>query len=301
MAVPNKLHFQRTSGARSWVDTMYRYGNPNGDVIYVHNSGAGGTTGGRSPEEAVTTIDAAINLCTANHGDVIVVMEFHTEALGAAAAIALDVADVRVVGMGRGRQRPILTYTATGSSCDISAAKCSIENIVFSGIGVDAATAMINVSAADAQIIDCEIETGDATNQATLGILTTAGADRLRIQGCHIHGLVNAGTTSQISLVGGDSIVIKDNIIIGACGTTGNIAQATTLCSNIVIWGNVMLNQTADANNKNLVFGSTSTGVVAFNGFGVIDSSSPTPWTAAGLWFFGNYYVGAADTTSILR
>lgn len=268
-----------------------------GNIWFV-DSGASASGSGLSPDDPVTTIDAAINKATASNGDIIVVMEGHAETIAAAAGIALDVIGLTIVGLGRGRKRPVITFaTDTAASCDISAASNHLENLVFVN-AIDAQTAMINISAADVTIKDCEIQTGDASTQAVLGILTTAGANRLRLENNHIHGLVTAGTTSQISLVGGDSIVIIGNLIYGACATTGNISAATTAVTNFAIVNNLILNQTADGNNKTIVLGATDTGLIANNRMAVIDSTSPAPVTAAGAYVSGNYWTGAAGVTA---
>lgn len=268
-----------------------------GNIVFV-DSGASAAGSGFSPDSPVLTIDAAIGLCTASNGDIIVVMEGHAEAIVGAAGIAADVAGITIVGLGRGRNRPVITFTtADAASCDISAANVHVENLVFVN-GRDAQTAMINVTAAGCVIKGCEIQTGDGTTQAVVGILTSALADRLRIEGCHIHGLVTAGTTSQISIVGGDSIVIKDNILFGACGATGNISAATTASLNGLIIGNVIQNQTADGNNKTIVLGAGDTYMIVDNRMAVIDSMSPAPVTAAGAYVSANYWTGAAGVTA---
>jgi hypothetical protein len=242
-----------------------------GNIFFV-DSGASAGGNGLSPEAAVLTIDAAIGLCTANNGDIIVVMEGHAESVVGAAGIAADVAGITIVGLGRGRKRPVITFTtATAASCDISAASIHVENLVFVN-GIDAQTAMINISAADVTIKGCEIQTGDATTQAVLGILTTD--------------------------VAGDSHVIKDNFLFGACATTGNIAAATTASLNGLIIGNVILNQTADGNNKAIVLGASDTYMIVNNRMAVIDSTGPAPVTAAAAYVSGNYWTGAAGVTA---
>lgn len=272
-----------------------------GNIFFV-DSGVSSSGNGLSPETAVSTIDAAINLCTANNGDIIVVMEGHAESIAGAAGIAADVAGITIVGLGRGRSRPVVTFiTADAASMDISEANVHIENMVFVN-GRDGQTAMFNVTDNDVTFKDCEIQTGDGTTQAVVGILTTADANRLRIEGCHIHGAVTAGTTSQISIVGGDSHVIQDNIIVGACATAGNIAAATTASTNGVIRRNVIMNQTADGNNKVIVLGASDTYIIADNRISIIDSSGPAPITAAAGFVSGNWAatnVGVSASTLI--
>jgi hypothetical protein len=292
-----KVHFPQTGG-QQWVDSKYYFGEPSGAVRYVH-AGSGSSAGpGFSPETAYATIDQAISASTADNGDVVLVLEDHTESVVGAAGIAADVAGVRIIGLGVGRNRPRITFTTdVAASLDISAARVSLENVVLIN-AIDSQTAMVNVSGADVTIKGCEIQTGDGTTQAVLGILTTAGATRLRIEENHIHGLVTAGTTSQISIVGGDSLVIKDNLIFGACATTGNISAATTASLNGTIIGNVIQNQTADGNNKTIVLGAGDTYMIVNNRMAVIDSTGPAPVTAAGAYVSGNYWTGGVGVTA---
>jgi hypothetical protein len=291
-----KTHFTR-SGGQEFVDSFYRPFQPTGNVLYVHSSGTA-TGPGFSPETAYSTIDAAISACEADNDDVVLVLPDHTESVTGAAGIAQDVAGVRVVGLGVGRNRPRVTFTtAAAASWDVSAARCSIENLVLVN-GIDSQTAMVNVSAADCVIKDCEIQTGDASTQAAIGVLTTAAANRLLVEKCFFHGTVDAGTANQIKIVGGDSAVIRDNILCGACATTGNVATNTTDATNLFIVGNQILNQTADGNNKAIVLTASTTGLISSNRMAIIDSTGPAPVTAAGAYVSGNYWTGAAGVTA---
>ena len=300
MALTTKTPFitsQDASYRTALLDARFTPGN----VFFVQSthSNKGDSAGkGQSPDAPLATIDYAIGLCTANNGDVIIVLPGHVETITAAAGVALDVAGVSIIGVGRGRQRPRVNFTtAAAASFDISAAKCLVENLYFTN-AIDAQTAMVNISAADVIIRDCEFQTGDATTQAALGILTTASADRLIVENNHFHGTVDAGTAAQIRIVGGNSIVIRNNILCGACTTTGNISNITTASTNAQIIGNFLLNQTADGNNKNIVFDGSTTGLIANNRMAVIDSTSPAPVTAAGAYVSGNYFTGAAGVTA---
>ena len=70
-----------------------------GNVYWVNSSGGGdGNKGTR--QRPFATLDYAIGRCTANNGDVIMVMPNHAETITGAGGIALDVAGVTVVGMG---------------------------------------------------------------------------------------------------------------------------------------------------------------------------------------------------------
>lgn len=271
-----------------------------GERFFVDSVTGADTVGsGKNPDAPFKTIDYAIGQTTADKGDVIYVMPLHVETITAAAGVALDVAGVTIRGLGKGRQRGKVNYTtAIGASFDISAARCVVQNLVFTPIGFDAITAAVNVTAADCSILDCEFELADATNQAVLGVLTNASASRLRIENCHFHGSTDAGTSAAIRIVGGDALTVKDNVIEGAFATTGNIENITTLSSMLTITGNSLLNRTADGNNKVINVISTTTGLITNNRGGIIDSTAPAPVTAAGMHVGGNWWSSAADVTA---
>jgi hypothetical protein len=207
-----------------------------GQIFFVNNSsviapgGIGGSDGNPgSYQKPFSTLDYAIGRCTANRGDIIFVMPGHVETLATAAAIALDVAGVAVIGLGVGSLRPKLNFTATAATMTMSAANCSIKNILFTG-GIDAVVSPLVISAADCTVEQCELR--DVTGQMTNGILTTAAADRLKILD-HVHrGDTAAGTGAAIAIVGGDSIEITAKVIDGNF-SVGAIDVRTTATTNL--------------------------------------------------------------------
>lgn len=208
------------------MTSNYPYGFPNGitiggiplqqtnpgKVFWVNSSaaiaekGVGGSDSNPGTyQKPFATVDYAIGKCTASRGDIIMVMPGHTETISAAGGVALDVIGVTIVGLGKGALRPTFNFTATASTMTISAANCAVTNCLFTG-GIDAVVSPIVVSAADCVIENCELR--DVTGQMTDGVLTTAGATRLKILN-HIHdGAAAAGANAAIAIVGGDGIEI---------------------------------------------------------------------------------------------
>lgn len=271
-----------------------------GSYFFVSSRvGSNGNVGDK-PERAFATIAKAVTACTASAGDVIVCLPGHTEVVTAAGTIDVSKAGVTILGVGYGRQRPVITYTtATAASFNITAANVRVENVVFSGVGFDAITAMVNVSAADAQFINCEFETGNATNQATLGILTTAAADRLLVDGCHFHGSADAGTATAIRVVGGDSARIVNSVFVGNYTTTlGAIDNATTACTNAAVINNRIFNRTASS-TKAMTFQAGSTGQIARNDLQILSGTAPITGAAMS-WVGGNYYAATIATAGTL-
>ena len=270
-----------------------------GYVFFVNSASATGSNAagyGLTPDAPFLTIDYAIGQCTASRGDLIVVSAGHTETVTAAAGVALDVAGVTILGLGQGRQRPRINFTtATAASLDVTAAKCRIEN-VYMTCGIDAQTAMINVQAADFSLAFSEIEFATSSAQATLVVLTNASADRMIIDGCHIHGTTDAGTATAIRIVGGTDARITDNVIVGAFTTSlGGIDQNTTTAVNTVVHRNIISNQTASS-TKAMVFSSSSTPLIVNNRLTILSGTAPI--TAAAGFVGGNTYVAAAGVSA---
>jgi hypothetical protein len=312
-----KTHFQTPQGSGTeFAAFLQQYfpliggSAPIGNIFFVDSTKTGATNSsafGRSPESPMATLAFALGSTgptAANNGDVVVCCPGHTEAVIAGGTIATANAGVSVIGIGTGRLRPVITYTtAAAASVNITAANTYISNIVFSGVGVASVTAMINVSAADVWIHDCEIEHANATNQAVLGILTTAAASRMQVMRCHFHGSNNAGTTNGITIVGGDAIRIQDNLFVGSYSATlGAIQVITTLSTNLSIKGNMIMNQTAGSTKCVVDTITGSTGHISSNGFGVLAGTAPI--TAATCWWSGspaNYYSASLGSIDVIQ
>ena len=202
-----------------------------GDAFFVDSNAGADTNKGTSWENALATIDAAVNKCTASNGDVIWVHPAHAENLAADSAIDIDLAGVSVIGIRRGRLMPTLTGTAIAGDCKLAAAGVSIRNLRFLG-GIDAMTGIVEVSGADCAILDCEYR--DVTGQATDAIITTAAADRLLIDGLRFMGAAGAGANSAIAVVGADDTEIRNFYIYGNFAV-GGIDFRTTLSARVNI------------------------------------------------------------------
>ncbi len=146
-------------------------------------------------------------------------MPGHTETIAGAAGVTFtSTTGVTVIGLGRGSMRPTFNFTATASTITMNAANTAFINCLFTG-GIDAVVSPIVISAADCVLQDCEVR--DVTGQVTNGILTTAGANRLKIIN-HIHrGDSSAGTDAAIAIVGGDQIFIDIEYMDGNFAVAG--------------------------------------------------------------------------------
>jgi hypothetical protein len=198
-----------------------------------------------------------------------------------------------VIGLGAGRQRGRINYTtAVGASVDVTAARVTVDNLVFTMTGFDAITAGINVTGADFTLQNCEIEFADATNQATLALLTAATATRMTIRNNYFHGSADAGTAAAIRHVAGNDVRIEDNVIVGNFTTTLGGIDNTAAVTNLQIHRNVIASGTASA-AKAFVCHASTTVFFSNNRLGVLTGTAPVT-AAAGTNGGGNYYSAAA-------
>ena len=203
-----------------------------GDIWFVDSghAAASDTAGfGQSPDSPVATLDYAVGLCTANNGDVIYVMPGHAENLAADSAVDVDVAGLKIIGLGWGGSRPTFTATAIAGDFKLASACNWIENLLFLS-GVDATTGMLEITGADNTVYNCEFR--DSVDQATDCLITVDGSDRLLIDGCAFNMTAAAGANSAIALDGSDDAEIRDTYIHGNFAV-GAIDCRTTLSARV--------------------------------------------------------------------
>ena len=281
-----------------------------GEVYFVNSVRGSNNNDGRDALRPRATWASAYARCRANRGDMVMLLPGHAETYSAAAAMVLNIAGVTTRAFGHGANRPTFTLdTAVGASIDITAANNIVagvggpdSGIIISAVGVDAITAALNVQAASFAFVNNRLILADATNQAVLGILTTAAADRMRLYGNRIEGTVDAGCTTAIRIVGGDRIEIVGNYINGAFTTTiGCIENITTDATDILIDGNVLKNRTA-ASTKVFVLTAAATGHFTRNRMSILNGTSPITASAGSSGCdnsYSNAVCVAATQTSI--
>lgn len=208
-----------------------------GNVFFVCSvaPGRSDTPGaGKDPATPFATIDYAIGQCVANNGDHIIVEPGHVETVTAAAGVALDVAGVTIIGIGQGSNRPTINYTtSTAASFRVTAANCTVRNLLFVG-AIDALASPIQLQAADFWLDGCETRDTAGSAQATDWILTTAAANRLKITNHRHDGDTAAGTNAWLAIVGGDGIVV-DGLRCDGNFAVGGIDVRTTATTDLEV------------------------------------------------------------------
>ena len=229
-------------GPESTISDGGRFGDtPNLPDVYFVDSGHGADgNDGRDPGKPMATIDAAINRCTDNQGDVVLVQPGHTETL--TTQVSLDVIGVSIIGIGEGTLKPQLTVAGVIDGIDIGAANCSVENIGFP-VSTAGATSQVNIDAADAKVTFCTFHEGASD---ILGSVTiTAAGERPTITDNEV--FVDANGPDEWVLFEGvvDRPVIKRNTIVCSDGTDGfdvaAINAEAVAVTNLVSKDNVFL------------------------------------------------------------
>lgn len=277
-----------------------------GTVYYVSSVVGSTNNSGTSPTSPKATLTQGLTLCAASKGDIVVLMPGHAETVNSAAFIAVAKIGVTIVGLGEGMLRPTFTWaTDTAATITMTAASCRITNCVFDLRLPSALVSGIVISAAGCRIDNCLVLYGTAgTGTSPLQwVLTTAAANYLTIEDCHVVGpaltptTVSAGT-GCIALVGGTGITIQRNSITGWFTTSvGAISSVTTLTDNVMIRDNMINNMTTSA-TKGVSLLTGSTGCVMNNGFGI--GSGAAPITGDAVHWARNWSAAAVASNGTL-
>lgn len=237
-----------------------------GTVFYVDSGAARAsddTAHGGEWDRPFATIDYAIGRATASAGDVIYVAPGHNEAITAATSCVIDKIGLSIIGMGRGKNRPILDFDNTAGTVEMDAASCRISNIIFNA-SVASAVVAINVDAHDCEIDNCYF-TYESTGDEFVTCIDLDAFDR-----CHIHDNVfeteeGAGAATEcIRLDDTNDSIIEHNIFRGTW-TGAVIASEGALSARLMILDNVIYNSDTSV-YCGIDFGAlASTGIVARN------------------------------------
>lgn len=189
-----------------------------------------------------STLAQAMGNCRANRGDVIVVLPGYTESVGISTALTF-VAGVTIIGIGQGAERPTFNWTAATSAWAITVANVKFMNCIMNlaATASTATTKAITCSGSDLTFEQCKIIAGAAggSQQATIGLELTTGADRCSILGCEIYAPADAAVPTLIKLTNAvdHAQFLGNDIDVGMSATTGSLITFTTAPTNIRIGG----------------------------------------------------------------
>jgi hypothetical protein len=294
-----------------------------GEVFYVNNSsvlakgGVGGSNGNDgSYKKPFSTIAYALSRCTANRGDIIMVMPGHAETISSAAILVLNVAGVAIVGLGTGSKRPTLTFTtATTANIPITAQNMSIKNFLFAANFADVAsvfTATSTNTPKNFAIEDCEFkDTSSILNFLTIvtGNATANSMDGLYMARNTVSSLGTTAATTAIKLLEatyGVRFIDNDGVWAVLNDTAAWLDGSTFNHLNFKMTGNIFNRPNTSSTGGSFVAGSGTawTGTASDNRFWQLDNSAGI-WIPTGtkLGFFENYspITGAADKSGLIN
>lgn len=242
----------------------------------------------------------------ANRGDVVLIAPNHAETIDSAGAIALDIADVSIIGLGSGEDKPEFRWTtAATATITASANDVSIENVRLTAAFADVATLFDLTTAKNFTLSNCEIFE-EATNENFVVVVRTSTADNasdgLTVQNCTIIG-ADAANDNVLQLRGDiDRLVFANNYVnlnvadgeaIIECATGKDITNVQVLGNKINrlnTSGDLLINNDTTANS----------GIVADNYFLHADTAGEVFSDADGVGYFNNYATAVVTASGYI-
>ena len=309
--MPNLTNFP--NGVSSFG--MPVYGTPingaplTGQVMFVDTVNGVDAGTGNGPNNPYQTLTYALTQVTSGAYASIYVMQGSTVTISSATSLLLNVANVAIIGLGTGSQRPVFNFTtANTAAIPVSAAGVTVSNIRHTANFLSIARAY-TVTATGFTLDSCSF-TDSSGVLNFLNIINCTGAantaDRLTVTNNSWYGL---GTTSVNSFV----LTANDIDRLTFSGNYVNLAATTDAASGVTVTAGVLTNASIAYNRtyrKNTatttgalvnLSGTTSTGLINNNYCLTLDASSPLLFTATtGLGAFENYVSGAITLSGLL-
>jgi len=260
--------------------------NP-GETFWVNNSsvlvkdGIGGSNSNSGDyRKPFASIDYAIGRCTANRGDIIMVMPGHVETVETDGGLALDVAGVAIVGLGSGTLRPVVILdTDADAAITISADNCSIQNIevrasfadVVNGFDITAAWASLDKIEFTEEGVDLNF-----LDYIHASSTVDGNADGLSVTNC-IGTAVDAGQNSFLSIKADvNRLVVNDNVYISTHANTLAmvLVAGVKTVTNIMVMRNIFNAQAKTSGDMLIDNGAAdNSGMAGFNHIHHIDTA----------------------------
>ena len=186
-----------------------------------------------------TTPELALAACTADNGDIILVDQEYTETIIAAGQLTLDVAGVRIIGLGHGTLRPTLTFgTATTADVLVSAKNCSIENFIFTS-NINDLGMFLDLNEGNFTLRGCLLQTS-STKEALNFINIATTKDDFKFIDCEFLQPTDPEGTGAAANTGAIYCVDTENILVEDCKFRGFFETAiihnkTTKVQNLIV------------------------------------------------------------------
>lgn len=217
-------------------------GSGTGSVWYCDSGESSGTEDGTTWATATDTLDEAVNLCTANVGDIILVAPGHAETF-TAQDLDLDSAGVIVIGLGHGSLRPTITYNHANAEVAIGADNVIIKNVrflssitdVLMGIEVEDGVSYFTIS-------DCVFDVDSAGTDEFAECINFVNANvGCVIEDCYFNMKAGGAVAAILLDADTDQLMIRNNFITGDY-STASITGDTTASTDLWLIDNIIIN-----------------------------------------------------------
>lgn len=275
-------------------------------AAYVRSTGAVSDEDPVVATNLVTTLAAGLARCRSGKNDVVFVLPGHAENVTSATLTNL-VPGTRVIGCGRGSNRPNFRWTATTSQFVMNDADCVFMNMIFRCEGAVVVKAFA-VTAADCAIIGCDIDVGTtaSTNLSTIGIDIGAGSHRFELRDNYIHGIAGATPTQVVAVSGvSDGVIINGNKIMAATSAVAvGPVDITAAATGLEISVNAIQNRLASSETCISCGAVAATGLV-YDNYCASEAGTPVSdsieFNAASLLrCFNNFSTDTKNTSGLL-
>jgi len=244
------------------------------------------------------TIDEAIGACTSNAGDTIFVLPGHTETV-TNGSIAADVAGVSIIGLGSGSLKPTLTFSATNSKINVTAANCTFKNLrLTAGVG-DIVTAFLHATVAqNTQYIDIEFTASSTFNFINCYTLGAANiSDGCRWERNYLRTADAGQLALCVTAAAHDDLKFYDNYVVHAAAAAGLLTGGAAEFLGLDVKGNFVQTGQTDGSVGVLVIttGTASSGRIVDNDMKTADAAANVAIPIASKVYAARNYIAGAD------
>lgn len=245
-----------------------------------------------------TTLADAITACTASRGDVIFLAPGFSLAV-TSSNLSMSKAGVSVIGIGSGSLKPTLTFGATNSRVNVTAANCVFQNLRFqAGIG-DVVTAVLHATAAqNTMYLDIEFyatSTFNFINGYTLGAANISDGCRWE------RNYLRTADAGQLALVvtaaAHNDLKFYNNYVVHAAAAAGLLTAGAADLLGLDVKGNFVQTGQTDGSVGVLVIttSTASSGRIVDNDMKTADAAANVAIPIASKVYAARNYIAGAD------
>ena len=235
-----------------------------GSVFFVSSVTGSDGNRGIKPTLPFATLDKATNACTANKNDIVYIMPNHAETIASATSWVPDVAGVQYIGIGMGADAPELTFSATGSTIDISGGNNIFRNIRFVA-GVSAVVAACDVNANHVTFDNCTWDFSTSTYDFVI-MIDLSAFDYCTVKNCRfIAETATAGSNVAIQFEDSHQMTVVNSHFSGDFAVAVISSTDADVSNNVLIDNNVIYNDDTASTNGGIRMTAACTGVISNN------------------------------------